>query len=89
MPVRALIRRVVEPTVRCAQQQMLWLARKRRERPRIAARRTHNGPRALRLQADRAEQQGNQKKNFGRDPKMAPMISNTLQTAHSDLKLPT
>jgi hypothetical protein len=67
---------------------MLRLARERRERPRIAARWTHNRPRVLGRQAHRSQQQSKSKKRLGRSPDPAPMTSNTPQAAHSDLKLP-
>src|ERR1700733_5687593 len=68
---------------------MLRLPRERRERARIASGRTHDSPCVFRPQADRSEQQGNQKKILRRNPKPASKFSNTLQKAHSDLKLPT
>jgi hypothetical protein len=88
MPACAFIHGFVEPAIGCAQQQMLRLPRERRKSTRIATRRTHDSPCVFRPQADPSEQQGNQEKNLRRNPKSALMISNTLQKAHSDLKLP-
>ena len=89
MPACAFVHRFVKPAICGAKQQMLWLPRERRKSARIATRRTYDSPRVFCTQADRSEQQGNQEKNLGRNPKAVPLVANTLQTAHSDLKLPT